>query len=46
MMVDDIFYQDTDSMVKIIDEFSLSSDLLYLIGTQTYIRLVKIALKI
>jgi len=45
IIVDDIFYLDTESMVKIIDEFSLTSDVLYLVGTHTYIRLVKIALK-
>jgi len=45
IIIGDIFYQDIDSMVKIIDEFSLTSDALYLVGTHTYIRLVKIALK-
>jgi len=45
ILIGDISYQDRESMIKIIDEFSLKSDVLYFIGTQTYIRLVKIALK-
>ena len=45
IILDDISYLDIESMVKIVDKFSLTSDVLYLLGTHTYIRLVKMALR-
>jgi len=45
IIVGDIDYLDTESMVEIINKISMKSDILYLVGTHTYIRLVKIALK-
>ncbi len=45
IILDDINYSDTKSMMKIINTYSNKEDVLYLFGTHTYIRLVKITLK-